>query len=267
MGKRVTMRPRKIALLLIVLGAVCLPAPAYLGWAAETTAPPAQTSQIYHAEPVDPANESDRKQIVDRRGTTVALSIHQVSERYSAGEYRAPNETHQTLEAAMESGSATTEDADAQADLSAIARNYTFVHDAYGDREQYYRLTVEDDGGVVRADPVSIDRVANVTVEEGAVQYGDLSTGEQETVDRIIDSADDSGYRPRVDEPFVDRLPALVEKDGTVYSLHVSGHVDDFGPGFSGFVVGLLVAGVGVVLLLAGAGTYAVVWLRERSAD
>jgi hypothetical protein len=263
------MRPRKIALLLLVLGAVCLPAPVYLGWAAETTAPPAQTSQIYHAEPVDPANESDRKQIVDRHGTTVALSIHQVSERYSAGEYRAPNETHQTLEAAMESSSATTEDADAQADLSAIARNHTFVHDAYGDDVQYYRLTVEDDGAVVRADPVPIDRVANVTVEEGAVQYSDLSTDEQETVDRFIgnSSTDDSGYRPHVDEPFVDRLPALVEKDGTVYSLHVSGHVDDFGPGFSGFVVGILVAGVGVVLLLAGAGTYAVDWLRERSAD
>lgn len=261
------MRPRKLALLLIVLGVVCLPAPLYLGWAADATAPPQQSSQIYNAEPLDPSNESDRERIIDRHRTTVAFSMHRVSERYSAGQYRAPNETRRTLETAMDSGSATTDDPEAQADLRAIARNHTFVHDAYGDREQYYRVRVEENGTHVSAEAVSTDRLATAIAERGAVQYDALSSGERETVDRILETAADDGYRPRVDEPFVDRLPTLVEKDGTLYSLYVYGHVDDFGPGFSGFVAGLLVAVIGVIFMVAGAGTYGVVWWRERSAD
>lgn len=260
------MPSKKIALLLIVLGGICLPAPLYLAWAAQTTAPPPQTSQIYSAEPLDPVNESDQKRIVDRHGTAVALSIHQISERYSASEYQAPNETNRTLETAMETGSATTSDTGVQADLQTINQNYTFIYDAYRDRDQYYRFRVGEDGSTVQAQPAAIAQVANVTVEREVVHYSDLSPGEQQTVDRILrnSSEDSSGYRPYVDDPFVDRLPALVAKDGTLYSLYVTGHVDDFGPGFSGFVTGLAVAGIGGILLLIGTIMYVIIWVRER---
>ena len=263
------MDPRTLALLLLVVGAVCLPAPIYLGWAAATTAPPPQTSQIYVAEPLDPTNRSDRATIVGRYGSTVSLSVHQVSDRYSAGEYRAPNETRRTLTAAIRTGTARTDDPDARADLRGIARNTTFVYDAYDDRqpEAYYRLQVREDGAVVHAEQVSRDRVANVTVERGAYRYATLSPGARRTVDRIVanSSSDTPGHRPLVSDPFVDRLPALVEREDTLYGLYASGHVDDFGPGFSGFLYGLVGTGLGVASLLLGGGIYGVVWWRQRS--
>jgi hypothetical protein len=261
-------RPRKIAVLLVALGLVCLPAPIYLGWAAQATAPEPRTAQSYAAEPLDPANASDRRTIVDRHGRAVALSVHQVSDRYSAGEYRAPNATRRTLRAAMRTGTARADDSAVRADLRAIGRNATFVHDAYagGERERYYRLRIERSGAAVRARPVTVGRVANATVERRAYRYGSLSPGARRTVDRIVRNAstDDPGYRPRVSDPFADRLPALVRTDGTVYSLFVYGHVDDFGPGFSGFVRGVLVAGVGVLLCCLGGGVYAAAWWRRR---
>lgn len=257
------MRLRELALALALLGLVCLPAPLYLGWAAEATAPPQKTSQVYAAQPLDPSDPTDREVIVDRHATAVALSTHQVSERYSAGEYRAPNVTRRALDAAMRTGSATVDDPDARAGLRRIARNYTFVYDAYDDAG-YHRLRASEDGSTVRARNVSADRVANATVERAAVRYDDLSPGERRTVDRVLanSSEDDFGYRPRVDDPFVDRLPALVHRDDTLYSVHVVGHVDDFGPGFGAFVIGLGVAAVGVVLVVA-AGVIALL-ARQR---
>lgn len=263
------MDSRKLILLLVAVGLVCLPAPLYLSWAGQATAPPPKTSQIYVAEPLDPTNASDRAAIVDQYRTTVALSVHQVSERYSAGEYRTPNATREALTTAMETGEARTADAGTRADLRAIGRNETFVYDAYGDRERYYRLRVAENGAVVRAENVSRDRVADAILDDHVYRYDRLSPGAQRTVDRILDnsSADGDGYRPRVNDPFVDRLPALVETDDGLYSLTVYGHVDDFGPGFTWFVRGLLVTGVGVLLLLVGAGIHAYGWWRSRASD
>lgn len=269
------MDPRRIALALVVVGTLCLPAPLYLGAAASVAAPPQQTSQIYTATPVDVDTSAGREAVVSGHVTGVALSVHQVSERYSAGEYRAPTVTRTTLEAAMEDGSATTDDPAAMADLRAIAREYTFVYDAYSDEaeegregERYYRLRVRDDGSTVRATNVSLDRVANETVEQVAVDYDDLSAGERRTVDNIIANTSSDGYggyRPRVDDPFVDRLPALVRKDGTLYSLQVFGHVDDFGPGFFGFIAGLVVAAVGGALIIVAGTAYVLLWWRDRA--
>lgn len=261
------MRPRKLALVLVLVGVVCLPAPLYLGWAGNATAPPRQTSQVYAAEPLPLANDTARERIVDRHATAVALSTHQVSSAFSAGEYRAPNETRATLTAAMTNGSATTTDSDVKADLREIARNNTFVHDAYDHREQYYRLTVEDNGSVVRTRPVSTDRVANATIDRATFEYATLSPGEKETVDAILANSteDDWGYRPRVDDPFVDELPTLVTKEGTLYSITVTAHVDDLGPGFTWFFYGMLVAGGGLVFVLAGGGVYAFTWWQNRA--
>jgi len=263
------MDSRKLALLLVAVGLICLPAPLYLSWAGQATAPPPKTSQIYVAEPLDPTNESDREAIVDQYRTTVALSVHQVSERYSAGEYRTPNATRAALTTAMEAGHARVTDAETKADLRAIGRNETFVYDAYDDREEYYRLRVAENGSVVRAENVTRDRVATTILDGHVYQYDRLSPGAQRTVDRIVDnsSAEGDGYRPRVNDPFVDRLPALVEKDERLYSLTVYGHVDDFGPGFAWFVRGLFVTGAGVLLLLVGAGIYAYEWWRGRPSE
>ncbi|MBP1988351.1 hypothetical protein [Halolamina salifodinae] len=255
---------RRVALLLAVVGALCLPAPLYLGWAADATAPPAQSSQIYAAEPVDLGTISDQKQFVDAHGSEVTFSAHQASERYSAGEYRSPNVTRAALKTAMREGSVTVDDAGARADLREIAADDEFVRDAYGDIAGYYRLSVEENGSLVRAENGSLDVVANATAEQ-APRYEELSAGEQRTIDRIIDnsSGNDLGYRPLVNEPFVDQLPTPVWRGETLYSISVYGHVDDFGPGLGGFVAGIAVAAVGLVLLFLAA----VVYLSERRTD
>lgn len=264
---------RTTAAVLLVVGLLLLPAPLYLGWTAEAVSPPGKTSQIYAAEPLDPANESDRETIVDRYWTDVAFSAHQLSGRYSHGGYRSPNASREALRTAMRNGSATVDDPGARADLREVATDYRYVTDTYADIEGFYRLRVEENGSVVRAEPVSADRIANVTAER-APRYENLDAGEQRTVDRILnnstgahDSSMDWGYRPQVNEPFVDRLPTLVWKDGTLYSVFVYGHVDDFGPGFAGFVVGLAVAALGLVLVLSSAVLYALVRLRESAGE
>ena len=262
------MRPRRTARVLLVVGLLLLPAPLYLGAGAELASPPPRTSQLYAAEPLDPANATDRATIADDYGTAVALSTHQVSEQYSAGEYRAPTAARRTLERAMASGSATVDNPDAQADLRAIARDNTFIYDAYSDDDdQYYRLRVTDNGSTVRASPVAVDRVANATVDAATVAYADLSADERRTVDRILanSSGSYSGYRPRVNDPFVDQLPTLVRKDGQVYGIFVNGWVDDFGPGFVGFLFGVFFALVGVAAILVAGAIYG--YLRWRTPD
>jgi hypothetical protein len=253
------MDPRRVALLLAVVGLLCLPAPMYLGWAAEATSPPAQSSQIYLAEPVDLDNASDRKRLVDAHGHEVALPDYRLTARYGS-DYRAPNATLDALVTAMREGSATVDDPDARADLREIDREYAFVRDTNENTEPdgYYRLTVEENGSLVRAENVSLRPVADAVAEQ-APRYGSLTAGEQRTIDRILDNStgDDLGYRPSVNEPYVDQLPTVIQKEGTLYSISVYGHVDDFGSGFAGFVVGLGVAALGIVLLLAAAGIYA----------
>lgn len=261
------MRLRRIALLLVVIGIVLLPAPLYLSWTAQANAPPPQTSQVYFAEPLDPGNATDRETLVYRHKTSVALSVHQVSEQYSAGQYQSPTETAQTLEAAMESGSASTDDDGAQADLRAIARNYSVIYDAYGETGTYYRLAVVEDGAEVRATEITKAQLVARILDQGVYEYDSLSPGAQETVDRIIEkTADDGfGYRPTVDDPFVDRLPALVEKDGTRYSLYVGAHVDDLGPGFGAAILGLIGTGIGSILIIVGTPLYLYAWWRDES--
>jgi len=106
--------------------------------------------------------------------------------------------------------------------------------------------------------PVTLAAVANATAER-VPRYEDLSAGERRTVDAVLNrsTTDDPGYRPQVNDPYVDELPTAIRKDGALYSIYTYGHVDDFGPGFGGFVVGLGVALVGVVLVLVGGGLYA----------
>lgn len=258
------MEPRRVALLLAVVGLLCLPAPYYLGWAAEATAPPAQTSQIYAAEPVDLGNESDREHLVHAHGHEVTLADYRLTAPRDTG-YRAPNATLDALVRAMRDGSATVDDPDARADLREIDREYAFVRDTNDETEPdgYYRLTVEENGSLVRAEDASTRAVADAVAEQ-APHYENLTAGEQRTVDAVLDNStgDEMGYRPRVNDPYVDRLPTAIWKGDTLYDVSVYGHVDDFGPGFGGFVVGLGVAALGVVLLVVSAALYA--WDRWR---
>lgn len=257
---------RRLALLLLIIGVVLLPAPIYLSWTAQANAPPPQTSQVYDAEPLDPGNATDRGTLLSRHKTSVALSVHQVSEQYSAGQYQSPTETAQTLEAALANGSASTDDAGAQADLRAVARNYSVIYDAYDETETYYRLAVLEDGAKVRATEISRGQLVARIVDQVPYEYDSLSPGAQETVDRIIQesSADGFGYRPTVDDPFVDRLPALVQKDGTLYSLYVGAHVDDLGPGFGAVILGSVGTGTGSILIIAGVILYLYAWRRDQ---
>jgi len=253
---------RRVALLFAVVGLLCLPAPQYLGWAAEATSPPAQSSQVYAAEPIELENDSDRKRLVDRHGHELTLSTHELTTRHG-DEYRKPNATRRLLVTAMRDGSASTVgNEEAQSDLQQIADAHEFVRDTNDETEPdgYYRFSVGVDGPTtnVTAEPVDVATVADA-IAERAPRYGSLSAGEQRTVDRILDNStgDDLGYRPYVNDPYVDELPTVIRKEGTLYSVSVYGHVDDFGPGFGGFVVGLGVAALGIVLLLVAGGIYA----------
>jgi hypothetical protein len=256
---------RRVALLLAVVGVLCLPAPYYLGWAAEATASPAQTSQIYAAEPVDFDDVSDRKRLVDAHGDEVVLADYRIDAPY-VDDYRAPNATHDAILRAMRNGSATVDDPDARADLREIDAEYRFVRDTNDETapDGYYRLSVEQNGSIVNAENVSLRPVADA-IAERAPHYANLSAGEQRTIDRIVENStgDEGGYRPRVNEPSVDRLPTPIHKGDTLYSISVYGHVDDFGAGFGGFVVGMGVAALGVVLLLIGGGLYAYAYSRR----
>jgi hypothetical protein len=249
------MNYRRAALALLVVGVLLLPAPLYLPAAAEATAPPPKSPQVYAAEPVDLNNGSDRERLVDRHWTSVAFSAHQVSQRYSHDEYRAPNESRAALREAMRTGSATVDSAGAKADLRELGGQYRFLTDRYTDIEGYYRFDVRENGSVVEAENVSRERVADAIAQQ-APHYENLSAGEQHTLDRLLDNSTDEnwGYRTRVDEPFADRLPTAFWKGDTLYSVSVTGHVDDFGPGFAAFFAGLAVAALGFVLVLLGGG-------------
>lgn len=258
------MRLGRVALVLGVVGLLLVPAPLYLSATGHAVAPPPKTSQVYGAQSIDLATADGRDAVLRFHAFETTLSLHQVSGAYSAGEYRAPNRTRRTLRTAIREGNATVDDPAVQADLRAIARNHTFLTETYGERDSYAHFSVRGNGSVVTARNVTDARVANVTAERRTVDAADLSTAERRTVDRILgNGTDDSGYRPRADAAFVDRLPALVSVDGTLYSVHTVGHVDDLSPGFTGFVYGMYATGFGVVLLVA-AGVLAVVARRRN---
>jgi hypothetical protein len=264
-GNQSAVNRRKTAVALLVVGLLLLPAPLYLGWAGQATAPPPKSPQVYAAEPVDMDDPTDRNELVEEHWTTVAFSAHQASERYSTGEFRSPNATRGALREAMGNGSASVADDGARADLREIAASSQFVTDAYSDIEGYYRLELRENGSVVAAEQVSEERIVEV-IADTSPHYENLTAGEQRTLDRLLDTtADESaGYRPRVDEPFVDRLPTPFWKGDTLYHVYVRGHVDDFGPGFGWFVRGLVVAAVGL-LLVVGSGGYLL--YRQRTSS
>lgn len=249
------MNRRRAALALLVVGLLLLPAPLYLPAAADATAPPPKSSVFYTAQAVDMNNESDRDRLVSTHWTAVALSAHQVSQAYSHDEYRAPNETRTALRSAMRNGSARVESAGAKADLREIASQYRFLTDRYSLTDAYYRLEVRENGSVVEAQNVSRAQVADAIARQ-APHYENLSAGEQRTLDRLLNNSTDEswGYRPRVDEPFADRLPTAFWKGDTLYSASVTGYVDNLGPGFAAFFYGLYAAAAGLVLVAASGG-------------
>ncbi|KPN29805.1 hypothetical protein SY89_00523 [Halolamina pelagica] len=184
---------RRVALLLAVVGLLCLPAPYYLGWAAEATSPPERTSQIYAAEPINLDDASDRKRLVDAHGHEVTIADYRITARYG-DDYRAPNATLAALVTAMREGSASVDDPDARADLREIGAANEFVRDTNDNTEPdgYYRLSVEQNGSVVRAEQVSLRPVADA-IADRAPRYATLSAGEQRTVDRIVDNSTGEG--------------------------------------------------------------------------
>ncbi|WP_128904925.1 hypothetical protein [Halorubrum amylolyticum] len=82
---------RRVALLLVVVGALCLPAPQYLGWAAATASPPDRTAQVFAAEPIDVDDAADRRRFVDRHANEITLSDARLAARSDDGTYRSVN--------------------------------------------------------------------------------------------------------------------------------------------------------------------------------
>lgn len=247
---------RRVALLLIVVGMLCLPAPQYLIWAAEATTPPPQTSQVYVAESINLSNESDRNQFVDRHSTDITLVDTILKPRYHEDEYRSPGTTRDVLRSAMKNGSATVSDDNVRADLQKITDKNEFIQNSAASTV-YYRLTVAKNGSTIRAESVSLDSVAT-TISDRSPHYENLSTGEQRTVDAVLDNStgDASGYRPQVNDPFVNQFQTAIWKGDTLYSIYIDSYVDGFGPSFGGFLLGLGVAAIGVTLVLIGGRLY-----------
>lgn len=173
---------------------------------------------------------------------------------------RSPKATLCALRAAWTNRSTTVKDGGVRAYLRDIDEEYTFVRDSEAGSDGYYRLTVRENGLTVLEASVLVAVVANATADRAPL-YENLSPGEQRTVDAVLANSlgDDIGYRPRKNDPFVTsyRPGSGRETPSTVYTY---GHIDDFGPGFVGFVVGLGVAAIGIVLILVGDTDFGYDW-------
>lgn len=251
------MKTRRIALLLTVVGLLCLPAPLYLSAAANAAAPPPKISQAYTAEPYDLGRESDQRALVRDHGDDLVLLLSRVTTSDNAGEYNAPNATAESLRTSMANGSASVESDGARRDLRVIDARYRFVSNGT-ERADYYRLAVENGGSTVRAEQVSV-RVVAETIAADASRYENLTESEQRTIDPLLNGTVNGewGYRPRVNDPYVDELPTPIRKNDTLYIVSEQFvPVDDFGAGVGGFFIGLPVAAVGVLLLLIAGGLF-----------
>ncbi|QIO23358.1 hypothetical protein [Haloarcula sp. JP-L23] len=233
------------AILVLVIGLLCIPAPLYLPVAIEMTH--SQTDAPYNGPVVDPATEDGQETILVYYDRTLRL---EVAADLSTERYDAPSRLRRTLVRAIQNGTATRSAPAVRSDIQAVARNYTYLR--Y--QNEYYAFTVAAGGGTVETTHVTREQVVTETVDRQAVAYESLGPQTQRTVDRIVaNTSGDAGigsYRPHENSAVVERSPILVSKNGTLYSIHRDGGTY-FGAGFVGFLYGIPVAVVGVLLCIA----------------
>ncbi|MFC5365757.1 hypothetical protein [Salinirubrum litoreum] len=245
-----TNRRKALALLFVGLLLVSLPVvvPAVVDVHPEPEYP-----GVVSADVVDPTDPDDQRTVIRSNGEGIVLDVSDLrNERESRPiPVDAPNETTETLRNATVRN-VTTNDETVAGDLRRIDTEYEFY--TGGDERRWYRLTVTEteNGTAVFGRAVDGEDVTRHVIDERTVPASSLTAAERRTLDRVIDGGDGSydGYRPDADDPLLDDVPALVERDGTVYWVRTTVHIDDFGPSPAQLVL-LLAGGVGVVLLLA----------------
>lgn len=256
------MSPNRPAVVLAVVGLLCLPGPAYVFALDNLTEPDRyRVSAGYVADPIDA--ESDAL-LADRYAVHLTFQPEDMQYRHVSDEYRRPNETRDALERAIQEGQATVTDPDVARDLRRLERNHTYLSPEY-DRYYDYRLVETDDGARLEAERASDDEIAATVRERLVVEYGELTPAERETFRKIRNATvNDDDYRPWSDEPVPEE--PIVERDGTYYAVEVYSHTDDFDfP--DGVVFGVVASFLGVVCLLGSGGIAAYGWWRERGDE
>lgn len=241
--------PRKnAALILLLVGLVLLPGPAYAIGLERLDAPDRSRSPTgYVARPIDGANDTA---LTERYGDHVSLQVEDLRFSHVADDFRAPNRTRDVLEAVTANETVHIDDAAVQSDLGQVSREYPFVTREY---ETYYRLRLSERDGATRVEavPATDAEVAAVVRDRLVTDYAELSPAQRRTFEAIRNAttSDESyAYRPWSDEP----LPPtpVVRRDGTYYAVRGVMHVDDFSLP-DGFVAGFVASGVGALCLLA----------------
>lgn len=246
------MIPARAVRVLLLIGLVLLPGPAYAIALEQADQPePHRSSRGYTATSINASNDSV---VVEQYGDEVTFLVEEKNDEHVASDLRAPNRTHEILRRAVGSGETTASQSAVIADIREIDRTYPFVTRGY---HTYYELVLtETNGGLrVNATEATEAEVAAAVRERYVVHYDDLSAEKQRTFDKIrraTRSEDDYGYRPWSNESVVER-PAIVEKNGSYYALRAPLHVDDFDLP-DGLFLGLVGSAVGIGCLLVGAG-------------
>jgi hypothetical protein len=227
---------KRIVLILLLVGLVSLPGPAYAYGFTELTDPdPARASVGYVATPIDVTNDS---LVADRFADEVAFQPGELSHEDAREDYDAPNATRERLVRAIETGSAPVENASVRRDLRSLDREAALLtHES----DAYY--TVHLDGSVLRAERADESVVAAAVRTRLVVPAADLPAGERATFEKIRNATShDESYHPLHDE----RVPdgEIVTRDGQAY------HVRATFPFDPGFIVGV---GVGVIGSVLGA--------------
>lgn len=253
--------PSRPALVLLAVGLVLLPGPAYA--VLVDSVRPDRVAAGYSAERVDLDDPDTRARLAETFGHEVTVSLHHVDDA-SSHPYRTPDRTAAVLRRAYRGMDPVrvTDDA-VRADVEALARNASFLRPDFDHDPRRLVVHRRDGALLVSTRETNASAVFAAVRGDVVVDYDALSPAERDTVDRVLRTAgaDDAYYRPYENEPHP-TFPAIVERDGNHYLVQPTVHVDDFG--FDGLVAGIGASAVGLLFLFGGA---AVALVERRGTD
>lgn len=233
-----------------------------------------QSGTSYGAFPVDPGNYSDQERIERAVGEDDVVDVEGLAganeHAVYGDEYEAPRAAAAVLERAIETGNASTGDADAAFTLRRVAAVHEFAL-ADADTRTYYRIDAEASGNAtgsttaatVTAERVTRDAVADYLVHRDAVLYTSLPGYQRDTLDEAVE-AGDRGYLPQENEQLWELTDDVVVRNDTYYVVEPVAAVDDFGPS-PRRTASLLLSGLGALAALAAVVLTARSYWRARA--
>jgi hypothetical protein len=220
-----------------------------------------QSGTSYGAFPVDPGNASDQRRIERAVGDDDVVDVAALADANEQAvygdEYAAPEAAAAALERAIETGNASTSDADAAFTLRRVAAVHEFAL-ADADARTYYRIDAGPAGNAtgdeaaaatVTAERASRGAVADFLVHRDAVLYASLPESQRAAVEEAI-AAGDRGYLPEDSEALWGLTDDIVVRDDTYYVVEPVAAVDDFGPS-TRRLASLLLSGLGALAAVA----------------